>query len=148
MRVVLRDEVQGLGKRGDIVDVARGFARNFLLPSGRAVAASAGIEAQAASMRRSRDLRDARDREAAESVAMVIAGRTLTLSARAGTEGRLFGSVTTADIAEGLHRQFGATVERRRILLDEPIKTVGTHPVQVRLHSDVATEVMVEVEAL
>ncbi len=148
MRVVLRDEVQGLGKRGDIVDVARGFARNFLLPSGRAVAASAGIEAQAASMRRSRDLRDARDREAAESVAMVIAGRTLTLSARAGTEGRLFGSVTTADIAEGLHRQFGATVERRRILLDEPIKTVGTHPVQVRLHPDVATEVMVEVEAL
>ena len=148
MRVVLRDEVQGLGKRGDIVDVARGFARNCLLPSGRAVAASAGIEAQAASMRRSRDLRDARDREAAESVAMVIAGRTLTLSARAGTEGRLFGSVTTADIAEGLHRQFGATVERRRILLDEPIKTVGTHPVQVRLHPDVATEVMVEVEAL
>ena len=148
MRVLLRDEVQGLGKRGDIVDVARGFARNFLLPSGRAVAASAGIEAQAASMRRSRDLRDARDREAAESVAMVIAGRTLTLSARAGSEGRLFGSVTNADIVEALHRQFGATVERRRILLDEPIKTVGTHPVQVRLHPDVATEVMVEVEAL
>lgn len=147
MRVLLRDEVQGLGKRGDIVDVARGFARNFLLPSGRAVAASPGIETQAASMRRSRDLRDARDREAAESVATVIAGRTLTVSARAGSEGRLFGSVTTIDIAEALRQQFGATVERRRILLDEPIKTVGTHPVQVRLHPDVATEVMVEVEA-
>ncbi len=145
MRVLLRDQVDGVGKRGDIVDVAAGFARNFLLPSGRAVEASDGIEAQAASMRRGRDLRDAKDRESSEAVATVIAGRTLTVKARAGTEGRLFGSIGTAEIAEALQIQTGATVERRKILLEEPIKTLGSHNVSVRLHSDVATEVVVEV---
>ncbi len=147
MRVLLRNEVQGVGKRGDLVEVARGFARNYLLPTGQAVEASPGIATQAQAMRRARDLRDAKDREAAESVATVIAGRTLAITARAGMEGKLFGSVTTADIAQALEEQFGATVERRRIVLDEPIKALGTHPVPVKLHTDVATEVMVEVIA-
>lgn len=145
MRVLLRDDVQGMGKRGDIVEVAAGFARNFLLPTGRAVRASAGIEQQAAAMRRGRDLRDQRDRASAQSVAQVIAGRTVTVRARAGSGGRLFGSVTAADVAEALEAQTGAVVDRRKILLDEPIKEVGSHDVGVRLHGDVATEVVVEV---
>lgn len=147
MKVLLRDDIDGVGKRGDIVDVSRGFARNYLLPAGRGVEASPGIASQAAAMRRSRDLRDAKDRESAESVATVIAGQTLVVKARAGSEGRLFGSVTTADVAAALEAQTGAVVDRRRILLEEPIKSLGTHNVPVRLHSDVATEVIVEVVA-
>lgn len=147
MKVLLRDDIGGVGKRGDIVEVSRGFARNYLLPGGKALEASPRIEQQAAAMRRSRDLRDAKDRESAEAVATVIAGRTISLSARAGSEGRLFGSVTGADISEAIEAQTGAVVDRRRILLEEPIKTLGAHSVPVRLHSDVATEVVVEVSA-
>ena len=147
MRVLLRDDIQGVGKRGDLVEVSKGFARNYLFPSGRALEASEGIAAQAAAMRRSRDLRDAKDRESAESVATVIAGRTLTIQARAGAGGKLFGSVTTTDIAAAVEKQIGAVLDRRRILLEEPIKSLGTHAVPVRLHSEVATELMVEVVA-
>jgi large subunit ribosomal protein L9 len=144
-RVLLRTDVSGLGRRGDIVEVARGFAQNYLIPSGRGVKATERTIAQAEAMRRSRDLRDARDRDAAVTIAQAIAGRTVTISARAGSGGRLFGSVTTADIAEAMQRATGAVVERRQIHLSEPIKEVGTHTVPVRLHGDVATEVMVEV---
>ncbi len=145
MRVLLRDDVEGMGKRGDIVEVSGGHARNYLLPTGLAIKAGAGVTSQAAAMRRARDLRDAKDRESAEAVAGVIAGRTVVVTARAGSGGRLFGSVTAADIAEALEAQTGAVVDRRRIHLDEPIKSVGTHHVPVRLHGDVATEVIVEV---
>lgn len=145
MRVLLRQDVQQLGKRGDIVEVSKGFARNFLLPERRAVVASPGVEAQAASMRRARDLREAAGREAAETVARVLTGATLRIPARAGSAGRLFGSVTAADLAEAAQAQTGAVIDRRRIELEEPIKTVGSHSVLVRLHSDVAAHLNVEV---
>jgi large subunit ribosomal protein L9 len=147
MRVVLRGDVDGVGKRGDIVQVARGFARNFLLPAGRAVPATPGIEAQAAAMRRARVLGDTRDREAAKAAAELLAGVVVTVSARAGTEGRLFGSVTALDIAEALEAQTGASVDRRKIELHEPIKSLGSHVVPIRLHSDVETDLTVEVVA-
>ena len=147
MRVLLRGDVDGVGKKGDIVEVARGFARNYLFPTGRGIVASTGIEAQAASMRRARDLRDAQDKEAAASVAEVLGAATVTITARAGSEGRLFGSVTTADIADALHAQTGAVVDRRRIALAEPIKSVGSHVVPVRLHAEVEAQVTVEVVA-
>lgn len=147
MRVLLRSDVDGVGKRGDIVDVAKGFARNFLFPTGRALVASSRVETQAATMRRARDLRDAKDREAAEVVAGVLRAATVTVSARAGAEGRLFGSVTAADVAEALEAQTGAVVDRRRIHLAEPIKSVGTHVVPVRLHGDVDVDLTVEVVA-
>jgi large subunit ribosomal protein L9 len=145
MQVLLRDDVEGLGKRGDIVSVARGFARNFLMPTGRAIEATSAMSDQAAAMRRARDLRDAKDREAAEAVAGVVAGAAVTITARAGTEGRLFGSVTAADVADAVRERTGAVIDRRQIHLEEPIKSVGTHAVPVRLHADVATEVTVEV---
>ncbi|MGA2522150.1 MAG: 50S ribosomal protein L9 [Acidimicrobiales bacterium] len=147
MRVLLRSDISGVGKKGDIVEVAKGFARNYLFPTGRALVATDGVESQAASMRRSRDLRDAQDREAAEVVAGVLRAATVTITARAGPEGRLFGSVTTADVAEALEAQTGAVVERRKIHLAEPIKAVGTHVVPVRLHTDVDAELTVEVLA-
>ncbi|HTT87358.1 MAG TPA: 50S ribosomal protein L9 [Acidimicrobiales bacterium] len=145
MRVLLLDDVAGVGKRGDIVGVARGFARNYLFPTGRALVASDRMESQAGAMRRTRDLRDSKDREAAETVARLLGAKTLTLPARAGPEGRLFGSVTAADVAEAIAAQTGGEVDRHRITLTDPIKSVGTHLVPVRLHEDVTVEVALEV---
>jgi large subunit ribosomal protein L9 len=145
MRVVLRNDLPALGKRGDICDVADGYARNYLLPKGHAIAATPGVETQAASMRRARDLRDARDREAAELVARTLVPKVIRVPARAGAEGKLFGSVTTADVAEAVSAQTGVDLDRRRLHMDEPIKSLGTHEVPVKLHSDVEFRITVEV---
>jgi large subunit ribosomal protein L9 len=96
-------------------------------------------------MRRSRDLRDAKDRDAATTVAEVLQSKPVTVTARAGSEGRLFGSVTASDLAEAIEAQTSAVVDRRRIELSEPIRSVGTHTVKVRLHSDVEAEVVIVV---
>jgi len=125
--------------------VSDGFARNFLLPGRQAVVASAGIEAQAAAMRRARDLREAADREAAETVARVLTATTVRMPVRAGSAGRLFGSVTAADLAAAVEQQAGAVVDRRRIDLAEPIKTLGVHHVAVRLHPEVVAHLTVDV---
>lgn len=148
MRVVLRDDVAGVGHRGDIVEVSGGFARNFLFPTSRALAATKGIEDQAKAMRRSRDLRDARDREAAETKARVLAGATVTVRARAAGGGRLFGSVSSADVASAAREQLGVELGREHVGLAEPIKELGAHEVTVELHRDVVTVVTVEVEPL
>ncbi|MHB8592734.1 MAG: 50S ribosomal protein L9 [Acidimicrobiales bacterium] len=147
MRVLLRDDVNGVGKRGDIVEVAGGFARNHLFPTGQALKATDGMTAQAAAMRRGRDLRDAKDRDAAEAVAGVLGAATITVTARAGAEGRLFGSVTAQDVAEAVQSQTGAVLDRRKIHLDEPIKSLGAHAVPVVLHDDLDAEITVEVVA-
>lgn len=145
MRVVLRQDVDGVGRRGDIVDVTGGFARNFLFPAGRAIVATDGVEHQAAAMRRARDQRQARSREAAMAKAQVLAGATLRIPARAGGKGKLFGSVSAADIAAAAHEQKGVDLDRHQVALDEPIKLVGTHEVPVHLFEDIGTAVMVEV---
>lgn len=145
MRVVLRNDMGTLGKRGDIREVADGYARNFLLPKGHAIVASQGVTAQADAMRRSRDLKDARDREAAETVARTLVPVVITIPARAGSGGKLFGSVTAADIAEAVQAQANVSLDRRRLHLEEPIRSLGTHEVPVKLHSDVEFRVTVEV---
>jgi large subunit ribosomal protein L9 len=145
MRIVLRTDMADVGKRGDICEVSDGYARNFLLPKGHAIVATPGVEAQAAAMRRSRDLRDARDREAAESVARKLVAAVIRITARAGVEGKLFGSVTAADVTQAVAEQTGVELERRRLRLEEPIKSLGTHEVPVKLHSDVEFRVTVEV---
>ena len=147
MKVVLRHDIDGVGRRGDIVEVADGYARNYLFPGGHGIAATSGVESQAASMRRARDLREARDREAAQAKAKVLAGATLRLVARAGSSGKLFGSVGVADVAQAARDQKGVELERHQVLLDEPIKALGTYEVPVRLYGDVGTAVMVEVVA-
>ena len=145
MKVILRQDLTKVGKRGDIVEVAVGYARNYLLPKGMAMVATDGAVAQAASMRRSRDLRDAKDREAAETVAKALVSRTIAIKAKSGSEGRLFGSVTASDIAEAVLAQTNIDIDRRKLHLSEPIKTLGTHSVTVRLHSDVEFPVTIEV---
>jgi large subunit ribosomal protein L9 len=147
MKVLLRDDIAGVGRRGDIVDVAKGFARNFLLPTGSGLVATGGVESQAASMRKSRALRDAVDKQSAQELAAVLVAATVKITARAGPEGRLFGSVTTTDIADALQAQTGAAVDRRKIQLTEPLKSVGAHAVPIRLHPEVEAELTVEVVA-
>jgi len=146
MKVLLRSDIDGVGKRGDIIDVSGGFARNHLLPAGKAIAASPGIETQAAAMRRSRDLRDARDRESSETVARTLVGNVITLQARATGE-RLFGSISAADIVKKVEEQTGAVVDRKDLVLEEPIKTVGEHSVRVELIGGVVFELTVDVVA-
>jgi len=145
MRIVLRADVAGVGKKGDLLDVADGFARNFLIPKGKAFTASKGVVAQAQAMRRSRDLKDARDRDAAETVARTLVPAVITMPAKAGAEGKLFGSVTVADLVSAIATQTGVELDRRRIHLEEPIRTLGTHQVPIRLHPDVEFPVTVEV---
>jgi large subunit ribosomal protein L9 len=145
MKVILRADVPDLGKRGDILDVADGFARNYLVPKGMAMTASPGAKAQAGAMRRARDLRDAQDRSAAEEIATTLVSKVVTITARAGSEGKLFGSVTATDIATAVATQTGVELDRRKLELDETIKTLGTHVVPVKLHADVEFPVTVEV---
>ncbi|MBV8561175.1 MAG: 50S ribosomal protein L9 [Acidimicrobiia bacterium] len=147
MKVILRADVADVGHKGDVLDVADGYARNYLVPRGLAMAASKGALAQAESMRRARTVRDARDREAAEEVATKLTPLTITIPARAGAEGRLFGSVTPVDIAAAVQAQASIEVDRRRLHLDEPIRALGAHEVPLRLHPDVEVRLNVEVVA-
>jgi large subunit ribosomal protein L9 len=143
-QLILRADVAGVGKRGDIVDVATGFARNFLLPRGLAMTASQGSVEQAAKMRKSRDLRDAKDREASETIARTLVSTPIKISSKA-KDGKLFGSVTSAQIVDAVEKQTSVKLETRQIHLDEHIKTTGTHSVNVKLHSDVQFAINVEV---
>jgi len=147
MKVVLRADVEHLGQKGDLVDVADGYARNFLVPRGLALRATSGIQKQADAMRRNRDARDRREREAAQAIADQLDAPIIQIPARAGEGGRLFGSVTSADIAAAVQSQIGIEVDRRHIALDEPLKELGVTELPVRLHPDVTATLRVEVVA-
>lgn len=147
MKVLLRSDVDGVGRRGDIVEVTGGFARNFLLPQGRALVATEGVQAQAEAMRKRRDLREAHDRETARAQAALLAGAVLRVEARAGKAGRLFGSVSAADVVEAVKAQKGVELNRHFVALSEPIKQVGTYEVPVNLFAEISAVVTVEVVA-
>lgn len=151
MKVVLNADVGTLGHKGDIVEVAPGYARNYLLPRKLALQASKGVVRQAEDMRRARIERERKDRVAAETLAASIGGLQLRLTARAGEDGQLFGSVTNTDIAEALVATLGETaaaeIDRRRINLPNPIRSVGTHEYTVHLRPDLTVAGSVEVLA-
>jgi large subunit ribosomal protein L9 len=136
-----------VGKKGDLVEVADGFGRNYLLPKGFAILASKGVAAQASSMRRSRDMRDAADRSAAEEIASKLVPAIIAISARAKGEGELFGSVSITEIVEAVTAQTGIELDRHLLEVGEPIKTTGTHSVSARLHPEVQFQITVEVSA-
>lgn len=144
-KLVLRRDVVGIGKRGDIVEVADGYARNHLVPGGKAIPATSGVSQQANAMRRARDLKDAKDREGAESIAQKLVPLVISIPARAGREGRLFGSVTPGDVVDAVAQQSGIELDRHRFLAYEPIKSLGTHEVRIRLHPEVEFSLTVEV---
>ena len=147
MKVLLRSDVRGVGRRGDIVEVKSGYARNFLLPTGAGLQANDTMELQAASMRKARDLRDAQSRTAAETQRGVIEAATVTVAARAGANGRLFGSITEADVVNALRTATNISLDRHAILMDEHLKEVGPATVSARLFEGVVATIKVEVVA-
>jgi large subunit ribosomal protein L9 len=145
VKVVLRDDVENVGRKGDLIEVTDGFARNFLVPRGLAMKATKGVVQQAEAMRRNREARDARDREAAQALADQLTGKRIELRARAGEGGRLFGSVTSADVADAVRAQTGVELDRRKTQLSEPLKELGAVEVRVKLHADVEVNLTVDV---
>lgn len=146
MEVILRENVQNLGKAGDLVRVKPGYARNFLLPRGLAFEASEGNKKRIAAEQKAKTARAEQDKAEAQALAGRLGQASVTLKGKAGEEGKLFGSITASDIAGALEAQ-GLPIDRRRIELDQPIKTLGFHSVAVRLHPEVQAEVRVNVVA-
>ena len=147
MKVILAADVEPLGKKGDVVVVKDGYARNFLVPKGLALTATKGSLRQAEQMRRAREEVEAKARDAARGRVAELEASPIYISARAGEGGKLFGSVTTSDIARALEEQLGQQVDRHDVRLDEPIRSLGTHTVTVHLHEEVNATVAVEVLA-
>lgn len=147
MQIILRDDVEHLGRRGEVVKVAPGYARNFLIPKGLAYLVTSGIKRQVETELRARTAREARESQTARQLAEQLAALTVVrFFRRAGETGVLFGSVTAADLASEFAKA-GAAVDKRQIRLPEPIKRVGTHRVMIHVHKDVDVEVVVEVES-
>jgi len=147
MKVILQKPVDRLGDPGDVAEVADGYARNYLIPRGLAVKAEKGTVRHAESLKRAHGTRTKARKGEFEAVAARIIQTPLVVAARAGEEGKLFGSVTAADIAEALSAQAGVQVDRRDVHLDEPIRSVGSHEVTVHLHAEVDPVITVDVQA-
>ena len=147
MKLILTQEVSGLGGPGDVVEVKDGYGRNFLIPQGLGIRWTRGGEKQIATIRRAREVREIHDLGQAQDVASALGSLHVTLPTRAGDGGRLFGSVTASDVADAVKAAGGPNLDRRRIELPHPIKTLGSHRVAVRLHPEVLAAIDVEVVA-
>ncbi|WP_431951540.1 50S ribosomal protein L9 [Actinacidiphila sp. bgisy167] len=146
-KIILTNEVSGLGAAGDVVEVKSGYARNYLIPRGFAIAWTKGGEKDVEQIRRARRIREIATVEQANALKAQLEGVKVKLSTRAGDAGRLFGSVTPADIAAAVKAAGGPDVDKRRVEIGSPIKTVGSHKVSVRLHPEVEAALDVEVVA-
>jgi large subunit ribosomal protein L9 len=147
VKVLLRADVAGVGRRGDIVSVSAGHARNFLLPNDLAIVASESTVAQAEAMRKSREAKVAADRDSARAIAASLASRTITVRAKAGPEGRLYGSVGAADVAAAVAEQAGVSIDRKHVALPEPLRALGTHEVTAELFDGVTCTLTVSIVA-
>lgn len=134
MKVILTQDVKGSGKKGELVKVSDGYARNFLLPKGLAIEASAQALGEMKARQASVEHKAAVEKQAAQEMAGKIGGKTVKIAAKAGANGKLFGSVTSKEISEELSRQFGAQIDKRKIVMDSDIKAFGSYTVQVKLH--------------
>jgi large subunit ribosomal protein L9 len=146
-KLILTQEVTGLGAPGDVVEVAAGYGRNYLIPRGFAINWTRGAEKQVEQIRRARAVRDIRTLDEAKAAAGQLEKLTVRLKRRSGGNGRLFGSVGPADIAEAVELAGGPAVDKRKIVVPDPIKTLGAHRVQIRLHSDVTAAVKIDIQA-
>ena len=147
MKLILTQDVSGLGAPGDVVEVAPGYGRNYLVPQGLAILATRGAEKQIATIRRAREVREVRDLGHAKEIQSQLAGLSVRLPARSGDGGRLFGSVTSADVAAAVQKAGGPKLDRRLITLAAPIKALGNHTVTVKVHPEVEATVTLEVVA-
>jgi large subunit ribosomal protein L9 len=145
MQIILQEDVEKLGNRGELVEVAAGYARNFLLPRKLALEATPGNMKRLEKMRVAFAKKEATEKGAAETLAQALAGVSLTLSRKAGENDQLFGSVTTGDISEALAAQ-GYTIEKRKIALTDPIKLVGEYEIPLKLHREVTANVKLAVK--
>ena len=145
MKVLLTQEVRSLGSPGDVVDVADGYARNFLIPRGLAQRATKGALKQVDTIRRTREVKEIRDREKAEELAASLGKLQIRVRAKAGDGGRLFGQVTPAAVAEAITKAGGPKIDKRRLHIDGPIKNLGVHKASLRLHPEVEADLQVEV---
>ena len=148
MKLILTREVAGLGLAGDIVDVADGYGRNFLVPRGAAINWTKGAEKQITHIKRARDAREIRDLGHAREIKAELEALTVALAARAGEGGRLFGSITSGDVAAAVKAAGGPLLDRKRIELPGHIKTTGEHLVTIELHPDVVASVPITVNAV
>ncbi len=147
MKVILARDVDNLGRKGDVVTVADGYARNFLMPKGLALIAGKGALRQAEQMRRARVESEKKRKESAVSQVAALAAQPVYISARAGESGRLFGSVTKTDISRAVADQLEMAVDKSDVRLEDPIRVLGTHQVEVHLHPEVNALLTVEVIA-
>jgi large subunit ribosomal protein L9 len=147
MKLILTQEVSGLGAPGDVVDVASGYGRNYLIPRGFAMLWTRGAEKQIELIKRARSAREVRSLEDAKVIAGELEELHVRMRRRAGGNGRLFGSVGPADIAAAVREAGGPVLDRRRIEVRDPIKTVGSHQVRVRLHPDVTAWIDIDIVA-
>ena len=145
MKLILTQEVTGLGTPGDVVEVKDGYGRNYLVPRGLATAWTKGGQKQVDSIRKARASREIADVETAKSVKATLEARAVRLPVNAGASGRLFGAVTPGDVADAVRTVTGTEVDRRKVEIAQPIKTVGEYTVSVRLHPEVAATVALEV---
>lgn len=147
MKLILTREVSNLGLAGDIVDVADGYGRNFLVPQGSAIAWTRGAEKQISQIKRTRDARAVRDLGHAQEIKADIEKLSVSLPARAGAAGTLFGSVTQSDVVSAVKAAGGPTIDRKTVVLPGHIKTTGKHPVTIELHPQVTAEIILAVVA-
>ncbi|MCA1831068.1 MAG: 50S ribosomal protein L9 [Actinomycetota bacterium] len=146
MKIVLMQEVRTLGAPGDVVEVKDGYARNYLIPRGFAINATKGALKQVATIRRTRELKEVRNLEQAQQIASQLGSLSVRIQSKAGDQGRLFGQITPAQVAEAITKAGGPKIDRKRLQFAEPIKNVGSHKLHLRLHPEVEAEITVEVQ--
>ena len=146
MRVILKSEVRGLGRPGDVKDVADGYARNYLLPQGLAIEATGGELKHLAQEREAEKARRERGQAEAEALAKRLNDVTLVFKLKAGEQGKTFGSVTAKEVADALGRELRAEIDKTKVVLHEPLRSLGLHTVEVRLHAEVRANVTVAIE--
>lgn len=145
MKIVLTQEVRALGAPGDVVEVADGYARNFLIPRKLAIRATSGSLKQVETIRRTREIREVRNLEQAQQIAGQLGSLQIRVPAKAGDTGRLFGQITTAQVAEAVKKAGGPKIDKKRLHIDAPIKSLGAHRVSLRIHPEVEAQINIEV---
>jgi large subunit ribosomal protein L9 len=145
MKLILTQDVNGLGAPGDVVEVKDGYGRNYLLPRGLATAWTKGGEKQVAQIKRARDVREVRDLDSAQAIKSSLEGLKVKVPARAGDSGRLFGAITVGDVVSAVEAAGGPSVDKRKVTIVSPIKVLGAHKVEVRVHPEVLANLTVDV---
>lgn len=145
MKLILTSDVTDLGRKGEVVDVSDGYARNFLLPKKKAIKATEGAIRTAEELRRAREEAERQAKDEAERVATQLVGTRVVLAAQAGDEGRLYGSIGVPDVVEGIRKFTGVEVDRKHIVLAAPIREIGLHEVQIKLHTEVEFPITLDV---